>query len=443
MNRTGWIALVAACAVGAFGGGFILGRARRPEERHGPPSTQVTLPQTKSASGRNVNARRRTYREALAEALLNSAPLPDASEDDTQDEATADNDLAERSRAIFQKARTLRNKIVQRNDGVLREAGLAELATLIESNDSDDLLLGLTSLFHLDEMNIGADRFRPQIVAAIGSAYPEVRNAALNCLPMVCPPEEALVIALGMASDDSADVRASAAFNLTFMATRERVQDIQPVLAALLQDTDEAVRKKALVALWKTCGLCEPEEQAARIEGLTKTISADPQRAGEVLGWWENRMKFRQEDVQRFAEILSEEGPSLFGGESYSERTLMGLFDVPFVSGDVQPVVTQLCLRVLTDSTDDALRRRALEVVPDLRNNSLVSALEELAETPRAAGIEAELKQTIERLSTGPPLPSLKGRGGQREESVETGEVAAEPAEATPEPQQPPPDETE
>jgi HEAT repeat protein len=414
---------------------------RKPEAPRRQPAPQIAPTKAEREPRRNVSPPRRRYREALAEALLKSAPSPEPQEEKSEEELDEEHEAAERSRALFQQARSLRSKIVQRNDGALREAGLAKLATLIESSNPDDLLLGLTSLFHLDEMDVGAERFRPQILSAMSNPSPELRNAALNCLPMVCSDEEALEMVLAMASDASAEVRASAAFNLTFLATRERAQDIEPVLNALLQDSDEAVRKRALVALWKTCELGEGEEQAAKMHGLTETISADPQRAGEVLGWWENRMKFRQEDVQRFADMLSEEGVSLFGGEGYSERTLMGLFDIPFLNDSVRPVVTQLCLQALTDSTDEALRHRALKILPELRNDSLVSALEEIVATPRAAGIEDELKQTIERVRSGPPLPSLKGRRGEREETEEPEEVRSE--EAIPQAQETNPEEAQ
>lgn len=441
MRKTTWIGLVVVALCVGFVAGLFVARMRRPEAPRRQPAPQVSPTNAEREPRRNVNPPRRRYRDALAEALLKSAPSGEPQDEKSEEELDEEHEAAERARILFQQARSLRGKIVQRNDGAMREQGLAELSTLIESSNPDDLLVGLTSLFYLDEMDVGAEKFRPQVLSAMSNPSAELRNAALNCLPMVCSKEEALEIILGMASDASAEVRASAAFNVEFLATRERAKDIEPVLTALLQDGDEAVRKKTLVALWKTCELCESEEQPAKMQGLAEKVSADPERAGEVLGWWENRMKFRQEDVQRFADILSEEGVSLFGGEGYSERTLMGLFDIPFVNDSVRPVVTQVCLRVLTDSTDEALRHRALKMLPELRDEPLAAALEEIAATPRAAGIEDELKQTIERVRSGPPLPSLKGRRGEREETEKPEQVRSE--EATPEPQETGPEEAQ
>jgi len=49
-----------------------------------------------------------------------------------------------------------------------------------QSNKMEDLLLGLTSILHLDGLDFDAETFNSQILAGLSREGPEIREAALN-----------------------------------------------------------------------------------------------------------------------------------------------------------------------------------------------------------------------------------------------------------------------
>ncbi len=319
---------------------------------------------------------------------------------------------AERAEALFQRAKALRGEIVQRDDARLREKGLAELARLVESGDPDNLLLGLTTIFHLDGMEVGAERFKPQILTAMQSESAEVRRAAANCLSSVWDKDEGIDLLLGMVGDSSPEVRGSVAFHLGSLAEKERAEEMEVVLTSLLKDEDEMVRRRALLALSEVYGFHESEERAKRTESLVSDILSDPRKAEEVMGWWDRRTMFSPQDAQRLGQMFLDTDFELFrDGEGYSDQVLREIFQSPMIGDGEQTraIVFQLCLKVLNGRYDNNLQLRALTVFRESRDRELVPVLEEVARTG-AVGAPEALAETITYLQTGGSLPSLSRR---------------------------------
>ncbi len=85
--------------------------------------------------------------EAELEEVLAKLPPPLSPEEEKrkkeQDERRK---LNERRRARYEKSKRLRDKILQRKDKALRAQGLEELAALLQSDDPEKALLGLTTV---------------------------------------------------------------------------------------------------------------------------------------------------------------------------------------------------------------------------------------------------------------------------------------------------------
>ncbi len=428
MGKTAWITAFGAGVCLAFAIGVAVGKGRKAEPVSLQPAMESRKKEGESDRVRALLASLENFRKALAEkeervgeleaelaevrAQLPAPLSPEEKEKQRQQEETRKQ--RERELALFSKARDLRRKIVQRKDKALRQAGAAELVKLIESADPEDQLLGLTTLFYLDGMKVGAERFRPQIFAAIQSQSPELRHAAVSCLSQAYPPEESFEMLLGMVHDPSPEVRDSAAFNLASICGEDPMEEVEGVLTSLLRDSDETVRRTSLIALSGMYGHYDEAQKAEKMESLAAELAADPQRAGEVLGWWEARYKLGPENTARLSEMLLSGDILVFGGEdSFSERTLNELFGSPLIAneGEFQPFISRVTLRVLKDSRDDELRRRALRMVRDSENRSLVPQLEEIAGSPNSAKIREDLAKTIEYLQEPRSLHSLKRYG--------------------------------
>ncbi len=214
-----------------------------------------------------------------------------------------------------------------------------------------------------------------------------------------------------MIRDPSPEVRSSAALHLGMLSRQGRAEEVERVLAPLLWDEDESVRKRALSALAETYELHDPAERAERVEHLAAEIAGDPRTANEILDWSQTRTKVKAEDAQRFLDMTMEDDITLFGGEGYSERSLRLLYGPYLIGeGDPQEIVGRLCLRLLTDSPEDDLRRRALEILREPEHETLLPQLTEIARSGQAASVEQALTETIHCLQHKASLPSLTRR---------------------------------
>jgi hypothetical protein len=424
------VLVVATC--GGFAVGVVVGGVGKPGRLSRRPAVGASEARA-SEDRRTIRRKNEELRKALAEKeqkmrglenelaeLRSKLPPPLSPEEEVRQRRLEDErKRAERSRVLFEKAKALRRKIVQRKDKALREEGLAELAVLMQSDDPESLLLGMTSLLHLDGMKVGAERFKAQIMAATRSESPEICHAALNCLRMACTEDESLDILFRAVTDVSSDVRGSAAMNLGFLGGEEGAEGVEAALDFLLWDNDESVRRKALVALCQTHGGQNQEERNEKFERLAVEIAGDPEKASEVLSWWETRGKAHAEDAEHLGQMLFEGDFSFFGGDGYSERSILSLFHNPCVGEAIKPIMRPLCLRLLKDSPDEGVRRRVKEIV---REEISLAELEEIAQGQEAAGIERDLAEIIEDVRGGRRLPSLKGRGQEEEMPAEAEE---------------------
>ncbi|MDP2897596.1 MAG: HEAT repeat domain-containing protein [bacterium] len=441
MSNKGWIApLVAGLCLGIAVGTATSSRKKpRPERRQQEPKTEpgenksnrVRTPVSslgKLARALAESQKRIAELEAELAEVKGQLPLPaNPEEEERKKEEDEKRKRAERSEALFQKAKALRGEIVQRSDGRLREKRLEELSRLVESGDPDNLLLGLTTLFHLDGMDVGAERFKPQILTARQSESAEVRRAAANCLSSVWDKDEGIDLLLGMVRDSSPEIRGSVAFHLGSLAEKERAEEMEVVLTSLLKDEDEMVRRRALLALSEVYGFQESDERAKRTESLVSDMLSDPRKAEEVMGWWDRRTMFSPQDAQRLGQMLLDTDFELFrDGEGYSDRVLREIFQSPIIGDGEEPraVVFQLCLKVLNGRYDDSLQLRALTVFRDSRDRDCVPVLEEVARSG-AVGVPEALAETIGYLQAGGSLPSLSRRT-RKETQASHEEEAAE-----------------
>ena len=407
---------VAATCVG-FVIGVAVGTVKKAEHasRQPAPGRQMAEPQStrvRAQTLRKALAKKdKTIRELeadLAQLPATLSPFLGPEELERYMEWKKERQRAERSHALFEKARAMRKKM---KDDALRQEGLAELAALIQSENPDDQLLGLTSLLHLDGLKLDTGRFKPQVLAGLSDELADVRHAALNCIRMVCSDEEVADIALRMAHDPSAEVGASAVLHLGFLSgergeedlgTPQGAEEVEGVLTSLLRDEDEAVRERALFVLGNIIEHSDDDAQIeAKRQAFVTDLSSDPRIASDALSWWETRAKVSAEDAQRFLEMLLEHDVLDFGGETYDEHTLRLLLPsictYPEDDGP-PPFLCRLSLRLLRDSPDDDLRRRSLDILREVEDPSLLPELEEIAWSGAPGGIAEQLAGTIEYL---------------------------------------------
>jgi len=438
MNKTLWIVLIvtAACA------GFVVGKmlpkggktevvsGKRAVEARGEDGESHRLGEPLDAIEKlrkELTEKEREIRRLeaqLAQVEVEAVGSPDADELERYREWVERQKESERREALYEKARAFRKKV---KDDESREEALAELTALVASDKPDDKLLGLMGLFHLDGLQFDKEKFKPQVLAALQHEQGDVRHAALNCLSMVAPDEEAFNIVVGMSGDNSPDVRASAAFHLGFIAkewgvagepnpespsedpmeTQLRGQ-VEEVLTSLLGDEDESVRRRAFVAMTEMCERHGGPEKAEKVNEWVTRLSTDSERADDILRWWERRTDISAEDAHRFFQILIEGDFAFMGSKGYGERGLGVLLpSVSFLEpmDPAPPLVSQLCFRLLREGTDDGLRLRALDVVRESRDASALSQLEEIAQSERSESVRKKLEKTIEDLRRKKEVP--------------------------------------
>lgn len=411
MSKSARTTLLVAATCAAFVIGVAIGGAKKPKIASRQRAVRSNARKPESDLPPRLRTQLERYREKVA-GLQRRLNVVFSLEEETgykeYQEWKKERERAQRAHALFEKARALRKKIKAE---ALRQEGLAELAALIESNNPDDLLVGLTSILHLDGLELDTERFKPQVLGGLSHELADIRHAALNCISAVCPDEEVADIALQMADDPSAEVRASAVLHLGFLSgergeedlgTPQRAEEVEGVLTSLLRDEDEAVRERALFVLGSIIEDSDDDTQIeAKREAFVTDLSSDPQIASDALSWWQRRGKIRAEDAQRFLEMLLGEDIAVFGGGGYSEDTLRLL--LPSIStypedDEPPPFLCRLSLRLLRDSPDDGLRRRSIEILRASDDMSLLPELEEIAWSGGARGIAEQLAGTIEYL---------------------------------------------
>jgi hypothetical protein len=320
--------------------------------------------------------------EQLAEVSEKLPPPLSPEEEKKRKEQEEKQKRNERRQARYEKSKELRTKILQRKDKLMRALGLEELAGLLQSEEVEDTLLGLTTLQRLYGINFDKERFKSHVLTALNHEDAEVRCAGLNCLYTVSPTEEVLDMVLPMAKDPAPEVRRWVAGRIGWMGREDRKEEVTSLLRELLQDEDKTVKQQAFEALSRR------PELAGEIEGLAIEMSRDKERAGEMWHWLGRRDTISVKVAQRLVEMY-EEGRTGYYGLEWPHRRL---------ADEAKPIAIDFCLRIVRDSIEHHERWRALDGLSRIGDVSVLADLEEISRSNDAEGIEDQLARTMEYL---------------------------------------------
>jgi len=317
MSKTAVVVLSLAVVCAAFALGVGVGRARKPETRLQQRAANTHEPRPQTNGGAILLSRLEGFRNTLSEkektiALLEAEldqvraklPPPLTPEEEKQKKKRDESrKLHERWKELAEKSRPLREKILQRKDKAFRAWGLDELAALLESEDTEELLVGLTTLPHLGSINCDKERFRGQVLAALGHEDPEAREAALHCLHIASSGEKALDLLLSMANDPSAHVRRWVAEQIAhhyLYDVDHKERQITAALEGFLQDEDWQIKRCALDGL-------AGSGHAAEMEGLALELSEDPEYAKATMYWLGQKEPISAKAAKRLVDMFEED----------------------------------------------------------------------------------------------------------------------------------------
>ncbi len=402
MRSTGWIGLSVIAMGAAFAAGLAAGRAKKPEQ---PPAREVTKVEADKPKARDDSvliASLEKFRVALGEKeeriaelerqlaeVSSKLPAPLSPEEEKRrKEEEERRRKSERWTALYEKSKPLRAKILQRRDKALREKGLTEVATLIQSGKAEEMLLGLMTLSNLWAFNLDKERFRPDVVEALRSEDAEVRQAALNCVNHLCSGEEQLRIALSMVSDPSHEIRMYAVPRLASLGGPERKEEVASALKALLQDKDKSVRNQAASQLRQEWGA--GYDYGAELEDIMVELSRDEETRDAARRWLFERRPVTLRIAQLAVETYDQDQD-----EGAYHAVELATHDL---SEEAKPVVRDFLLRVTRESIEPWQRWRALDKLTEMGDPSVITQLDEIARSPDAEGIEERLARTIEGL---------------------------------------------
>ncbi len=402
MSKTGWVVLLVAGMCVSFAIGARVGRgskARPPTALPGADTKEmnegadrVPAALTSLESFRRELARKENrigdLEAELAQVKAKLPPPPTPEEEKLGKEYLGwkeERRRYERWEARDKKSKELSAKILQRRDRALRAQSLEELAVLLESDDSEEVLLGFAVLPSLNFIPCDKEKFQPQIVKALSHENPDVCRMALYSVYMVSPLEQDFDALVPLAKDPAPEVRRLVVGPLGSASEESQREKAASVLRSLLTDDDTEVRLRAAYALW------ERPEYAQEMEDVLIQLSKDvenPKEAGEIFGWLQWRAGRSAKTAQRVIEMYDQ------GQRGYPPADWVRVG----VSDDAKPVVRQFFVRVVRDSIDQYERRSALEALQTIGDPSAIPELEQIARSDDAEGIEEELAGTMEQL---------------------------------------------
>jgi hypothetical protein len=431
MKRTACIGLWGITILLGFVVGAVIGKASNPEIRPHQPATTTTHREKNREQARllaSLEEFRSTFaeKEQIAANLrgeieeVRGKVLPPLSPEDEKwlTERQEEDKHTQRWKACWKRSEDLVKKVLQRRDKVLREEGLDELASLLESDKADDKLVGLWSLreFLFERNQFDTERFKPLVVAALDHEDWEVRQYALEHLgqlgymdyPWRDHPEtrEAAEVALRMVNDPHPRVKSEALGFLVQFGDRERKEGIANALRSLLQDGSE---ESVSSALWAIDGLpydrykggivyengvwmYVPEkgyDYYEEMKDLVVEASRNPGSAPEVLKFWWQRDTLDKEAVEQAAEMLD--------GADPNKR-----LDLPYYSSPASPELREVAyryyFRVARESLNYHQRSNAVWKLEQTEDRSVIPELKALAASEDAEGIEQQIENAIQRL---------------------------------------------
>jgi hypothetical protein len=295
-----------------------------------------------------------------------------------------------RSRARRESSTELRGKIFQRRDGVLRAEALDEVAVLLESEDREELMLGLEVLSRLGRVNFDRERFKPALLAAMEHQDNEVRWSAMNCAYSFIGWTERIQSSASMAKDPVSAIRWLAAENLGwgFGWRPEQKETVVSALRSLVKDSDQGVQRQAMN------GLSRIPECADEVDDMAIEMSRNPDQERGMLGWLSDRETISGKVAQRLVEMYDEGRKS----ERYGDPYYPIAWTHHRLSDDVKPMAIDLCFRILRDSISFDERSQAVQGLGSIGDVSVLSRLEEIARGDNAEGIEEQIQRTIGEL---------------------------------------------
>ncbi len=404
MRKTRWIALVIAGACVGFVVGAMVRAPRRQEARAPEPPVSAGEEKRESGGNRVLVASLERYRKALADTENEvrelqtqlaevKAKLPPPLSPEEEEKKKKEAELQgwyDRLRARHESSIELRNKILQRKDRVVRAEALDEVAALLESEDREELMLGMAVLSGLGRVNFDRERFKPALLAAMEHQDNEVRWSAMNCAYSFIGWTERIQSSASMAKDPVSAIRWLAAENLGwgFGWRPEQKETVVSALRSLVKDSDQGVQRQAMN------GLSRIPECADEVDDMAIEMSRDTSQAERMMGWLGNRETVSGRVAQRLVEMYDEGRKSDRYGEPY--------YPVVWIhhqlSDDAKPMAIDLCFRILRDSISFDERSQAVQGLGSIGDVSVLPRLEEIARGDDAEGIERELQEAISQL---------------------------------------------
>jgi hypothetical protein len=395
-----------------FAVGIAVGKASKPEIQPLQPATRA-ISKEKDREKARLLASLDEFRNALIEKEQIAASLraeieevrgkllPPLSAEDEKwlKERQEDDKRIQRWKRVSERKKELMTKICQRKDKVLRAEGLDDMASLLDSDAADDVLVGIETLKDLllgGHRRFEMERFKPPVLAALTHEDWEIRQQALEYWRLRYFGEEAAGIALGMVNDPNARVEHEAFYCLWSSGAMERNENIAQSLRGLLLDEDKQNRTEAL---WHISNLarapCYGPEQPQRgydyygeLEDLVMELSRGADSAQDVLEFWWRREALSEEALGRAAEILAATDP-----DEHFE-----LLHRDPVSPEMRELACRHYFRVVRESLDSGGRLDALWWLQRTGDKSLIPELEALAGSDEAEGIKSQLEEAIRHL---------------------------------------------
>ncbi len=409
MRTSALIAMWGATVCAAFGVGVCIGKPRRPLSDQPHPAAETAS--RKSAPDRALLASVENSRNALSERERIASSLKaeiagvwaklsplSPKEEKWRKEWEEERATRKLYDAIREREKELIRRILQRKDKALRVAAFDEVASLLQSERREDVLLGVLTLLGVFPGGIEFDkeRFKPQVLAALGHGDLEVRYYALQYLGWAYMGQEAAEIALSVVNDPDPRIRCEALERVAWFGGKDRREETASALKTLLQDKNGENRSWALSLVdrlrYAPSFTAEPVAQAydyyEEMEELVVDVSKDPESTRRVLEFWCGREKLGKDAIQRFTEILE---------QPYDESQGSVLPYVPHWQ-ELRPLAYRYYLRTLREALEYQPRSESLRILGDTRDKSLLPELEAIAQTGDAEGIEQELADTINRL---------------------------------------------
>jgi HEAT repeat protein len=260
----------------------------------------------------------------------------------------------------------LYNDIVQDQDPALRQRRVDELLRSLDGRG--DKGLALVTLIRVDQKQVPFDRgpFLDPVRRALGDSDEQVRELALNALPIVGAGEEDLKLIAKFANDPSFEVRAAVASSLFRTAKGKHNEFIWPIVEKLLDDPDERVRVRTVKSLWRNP--VSPAIEQKLIE-WSRPTGPEALRGETIYYALTTRPLISEAVARRLIEIMQE--PEV--GQDYRARAAAALGEqaVP----QAQDLIVAGLILAIETSKDTSVRENAIEA---LRRHRTPAAQEKL-----------------------------------------------------------------